>query len=44
MRGSVANAKPKYPPDASGGYNNITYNIDLDCVSNVDNVDLFQAA
>ena len=21
--GGVANAKPKYPPDASGGYNNI---------------------
>ena len=22
LRGGVANAKPKYPPDASGGYNN----------------------
>ena len=28
--GRVANAKPKYPPDASGGYNN---------VGNVDNVE-----
>ena len=29
--GGVANAKPKYPPDASGGYNYVKVHIRISC-------------